>query len=262
MNGIDFLNIKHILYYILTITILLLLGFLIEEGIAILFFMTILYYLLSKKIFQSIETFFIWYFISNFFIGQGYITNEIIIKYIAKPSFLLFIVFIFFINRIPRQFLNTRFILFWFLYILSTLLSSIYNDQSVFVIITSSTIIMSYLIIQSKGLNKNDLYKFLNLFVAVAVVQTVVSFLQVTEILNAPVKIMQDGDRGDFLWQAGLDDASSGMFGAVAGHVASWYAALVSFFLFIMWIFLRKNSYLIIMIISFLQFATLDSKTE
>jgi hypothetical protein len=135
------------------------------------------------------------------------------------------------------------------------------QDQSPFVVITISSFFMIYLILQAKGMTPLQYQKLLNLFLAAAILQTVVSFLQVSEIIPPPSTMMDDGVGGQFEWIAGLDDVASGTFGSAAGHLTSWYTALISLLLLLVWSLTKKTSYLIFTALTFLQFATVDSKT-
>lgn len=260
MLKFDFLAFKTILRYITIITVSLIAGVIMKDGIAIIFALLILYFSITKNLYRAIELFLIWFFISNFFIGQGYITIELISKYIAKPSFLLFVIFLFFINKIPQRFSHARFVKVWIIFLILTFLSAITQGQSPFVIITISSFFILFLLIQAKGITQDQYFNILNLFIAVAIIQTAVSFLQVSELITAPSKIMVDESGGEFEWAAGLDDVASGTFGAAASHITSWYAALISMFMILMWSLTKNNNYLIILAITFLQFATVDSK--
>ncbi len=258
---IDFLEYKTVLRYVLVIAIALLGGVILKDGIAIFFTLVILYFSATKNLYRAVESFFIWFFISNFFIGQGYITIEFVSKYIAKPSFLLFVIFIFFFNRIPKHLFSAKFIITWLVFLFITLFSSLVHGQSPFGMITISSFFIVYLLIQSSGMNHKQYNQLLNLFVAVAIIQTIVSFLQVAQLIPPPSRMMDDGSGGQFLWEAGLDDVASGTFGAGASYVTSWYAALISLFMLLMWSLTKNWKYLIFMVISFLQFAIVDSKT-
>jgi hypothetical protein len=260
MLKIDFLDSKTILKYIAIITILLFSGGILKDAIALLFALLIFYFSLTKNLYRAIEFFLIWLFISNFFIGQGYINSELISKYIAKPAFLLFVIFLIFINKIPRQIFHATYLKIWLVFLIMAFISAVTQGQSPFVIITISTFFMLFLILQAKGLNPEQYNKFLNLFIAVAIIQTFVSYLQVTGIISPPSKMMDDGKGGQFEWIAGLDDVASGTFGAGSSHITSWYAALISLFLFITWAVTKNKLYLLFMFVSFLQFATVDSK--
>ena len=261
MANIDFINFKTIAKYLAVFVIILLCGTLLKDVIAISFAIIILFYAITKKYYRSIELLLIWLFIGNFFIGQGYITNEFISKYFAKPQFLLFLIFILFWNEVPKSILKENYLKIWIFFILISFLSAIFQSQSPFVIITISAFFIFYLLLQANILCLYQYHNIMNLLISVAILQTIVSILQVSEIIAPPSKMMSDGNGGQFEWVAGLDDVASGTFGPGASFLASWYAALISLLLFITWILTHKTSYLIVMAITFLQFATTDSKT-
>ncbi|HEY5463250.1 MAG TPA: hypothetical protein VIJ95_08335 [Hanamia sp.] len=96
---------------------------------------------------------------------------------------------------------------------------------------------------------------------SVAILQTFVSLLQVLQILPPATKLMNDGFGGIELWRAALDDAASGTFGPDSSHLVSWYAAMIALFAILTWVMTRKFKYIVVVIISLAQFATVDSKT-
>lgn len=261
MLNIDFIRVKTIARYLIAFTIILLSGVLLKDIIAIIFALIILYYAATKNLYRSIEFLLLWFFVYNFFLGQGYITNELISKYAAKPYFLLFVIFIFFYKKIPKDILKKNYLKTWIIFLLICFLSAIFQSQSPFVIITISAFFLLYMLLQTNILNTNQYKNILNLLVSVAILQTVISFLQVSELISPPTRIMDDGSGGQFEWVAEIDDVASGTFGPSAAYIASWYAALISLLLFITWSITKKKSYLIITVITFLQFAITDSKT-
>ena len=176
MYNIDFLSYKTIFRYSLLISLTLICGAILKNSIAIVFVLAIFYYVLSNNLFKTLELLIIWLSVSNFFLGQEYITNEIITKYIAKPSFLLFVIFTFYVKDIPTRLLTSKSIVVWVIFLVVALLSSITQGQSPFVIITISSFFFMYLLFQTKRLELSQYYKFLNLFIAIAVIQTFISF--------------------------------------------------------------------------------------
>lgn len=260
MTNFDFLDFKTIIKYLLFVGLILVAGAYLKNLIAIIFVLAILYFSIDKNLFRALEAFFIWLFISNFFIGQEYVTSQVISKYIAKPYFLLFIIFIYFFNRIPRNLLQAGYLKIWIFFLILSLVSAISQGQSPFVIITVSAFFMTFLILQAKGIKPEEYSKFLNLFIAIAIIQTIVSYLQVSEVITAPVKMMEDEDGNQIEWVAGLDDVASGTFGPAASHITSWFAGLISVFMLLMWASTKNVNYLYVMSFSFLQYATVDSK--
>ena len=257
----DFLNYKTVIFYVLAMTAALLGGVILKDYIALVFVVGILWFCFSNNLFRALELFLIWFFIANFFIGQGYLTIELLSKYISKPYFLLVIIFVFFFKYIPKRFLFPKYIIFWILFLIVSFLSATTQGQSPFGLITASSFFLLFMLMQARGIKRDHYYKFLNLFVAAAVIQTGVSVLQVLQIIPPPSEMMDNGSGGQFLWVAGLDDVASGTFGPAASPNTSWFAALMVLFMLIMWVFSKRNIYLLFMVIALMQFATVDSKT-
>ena len=149
----------------------------------------------------------------------------------------------------------------WGIFLIITILSAVTQGQSPLVFISISAFFIVFLLMQAQGLTINQYTKILNLFIAVAIIQTAVSYLQVSGLISPPTTTMNDGFGGQQEWVAGLDDAASGTFGAAASYLTSWYAALISTFMLLMYFVTKKFKYLIYMSVVFLQFTTVDSKT-
>jgi hypothetical protein len=258
---VDFLDTKFVLRYLLIFTIVLVAGWIGKDVTVILIFTLILYYCLGKKLFLALNIWLIWFFTQGFYVGQNFIHNSVISNYISKPSFILFIIFLFFLIKIPKTILKKLFLISWLVFIFIALESSLYNHQMPFVIITVSAFFFLYLLLTSSEITRIQYQKLLNLFVSVAILQTFVSLLQVLQILPPASKLMNDGFGGIELWKAALDDAASGTFGADSSHLVSWYVAMISLFAILVWVLTRRSKYIVVVIISLAQFATVDSKT-
>ena len=256
----DFINMKSILKYIILISSTLILGYFIKDAIALVVVALLFIFCLSKNVFRSIELCLIWLFIFDFYVGQDCFSLEIIHKYIAKPSFLILLLFIVFVDRIPKTLFKSNFTIFLVLYCVLTFTSSFINHQSPFALISTIPFFLIFFLLNAKGLTVRNYNSLLNLFVAVGVLQTVVSYFQVSGIIPPPTKLMASADGTKYKWIAGLDDVASGTFGATSSFYTSWYAALISLFLLLMWSITKKRSYLVFTIICFLQFAMVDSK--
>ncbi|WP_315814287.1 hypothetical protein [Paraflavitalea speifideaquila] len=146
----------------------------------------ILFYMASGRMFKTIEWWIIWFICFGFFQGQLFIKTEVISKYVAKPSFLLFIIFIAFFHKIPIQVKLSRYILAWLAFLVLTLISLLYHDQSPFVLITASAFYIVYMTIKSKSITPAYCYQLLNLFTAGAILQTIVCILQIAQIIPPP----------------------------------------------------------------------------
>ncbi len=261
MRSFDFLDIKKISHYLLIFAVSLVCGSIVKDVMAVAVLALLGYFIITNNLYRTIEVFFVWFFIYNFYVGQGYLSIPFFSKYLVKPAFLLFVIFIFNLNRIPSKLFKSRFLIFWGICLLLALIGLVTQGQSPFVIITESSFFLIFLLLQAKGLKIVQYRNFLNLLIAVAVLQTIVSFFQVTGFISPSSKMMGDGTGANFEWVAGLDDVACGTFGPVSGHLVSWYAAIISLFLLLTWVKTRKKAYLFLLLFVLLQFATVDSKT-
>jgi hypothetical protein len=257
---IDFLDIKTVVKYLLMFAVILIVGNYLKDYAAIVISSFIFIYLITSGLFKSFELWLMWFFTYGFYLGQEYFTIELLSKYAVKPSFLLFIIFILSYGKIPAKLKKAKYIFVWIIFLLITILSAVYHKQSPFVIITISSFFLIYLILNARVFTEHQYKKLLNLFIAAALLQTIVSLLQVSQIISPPTTLIDDGFSGKLQWSAGLDDAACGTFGAVSSHLVSWYAALIALFSFLCWAVVRKNKYLVVVCLSLMQFATVDSK--
>lgn len=257
----DFLDVKSVLRYLLTFAIVLAGGAVAGEAFALLVVGVMLFYMASGRLFKTVEWWITWLFCFGFYQGQLYIKTELIAKYVAKPTFLLFLIFVVFFFKIPSQVKLSRYILSWIAFLALALISLVYHDQSPFVLITASAFFLVYIVLRGTTLTEKDCYRLLNLFTAAAILQTLVCLLQVAQIITPSSSMMDDGSGGQFEWVAGLDDVACGTFGPVSGHIVSWYVSLMAVFFMLVWTINRKSKYLALAGIALLQFATIDSKT-
>jgi hypothetical protein len=257
----DFLDVKSVLRYLLIFAIVLVGGVVAREAFALLVVAVFLFYVASRRLFKTMEWWIIWLFCFGFYQGQLLIKTAAIAKYVAKPTFLLFLVFVVFFYKIPPQAKLSRYIISWIAFLVLALLSLVYHGQSPFVLITTSAFFLLFIVLRGTTLTEKNCFQLLNLFTAAAILQTVVCILQVAQIIPPSSSMMDDGSGGQFEWVAGLDDVACGTFGPVSGHIVSWYVSLMAVFFMLVWTVNRQSKYLILAGISLLQFATIDSKT-
>jgi hypothetical protein len=260
-NDIDFLNRNTILKYLLIFGMLLIAGSVGKDIVALLIVMTIMFCVIMGKSYRAIEIWLIWFFIYGFYNGQGYIQIEFVSKYLTKPSFILFCIFLTNIRYIKDAINKDKLSIFIILFIIILLTSQMIHGQSPFAAITAISFYLLYYYFKYMKFEKYQYLKMFNLFVAVGLLQLIVSILQLKQIIPPSSTIMEDGNRGTFEWIAGLDDSQCGTFGAVSGHLVSWYESLISLFLLLVWVIVRKQEYLIMSATCLLQFTTTDSKT-
>ena len=131
-QSIDFLDKKEISRYLMFFLIVLVGGAITKDAFVILITVVLIANIVRNRLFESIELWFIWFFSFGFYTGQGFISIELISKYIAKPSILLLIIFVYFFTRIPAKIRSTRFILLWIVFLLLSLLSLLVHSKSPF----------------------------------------------------------------------------------------------------------------------------------
>ncbi len=261
MIDIDFLKIKTIIGYIVFCGAILILGAIAKDLIAIGWALVIVFYAVTNNGFKTLESFFIWFFLYGFFVGQEYFSSRIVSDYISKPTYLVFIIFICFIQQIPFKLFKTKFMVTWILFTCTSVVGTIIQGQSPLSITSWSLFFIFFFIVQRKGILPWQHNKILNLFVAVGIIQSIVSLLQVSQMIAPSTTMMPNGYGGYYKWVAGLDDVACGTFGPVSSHIVSWYAALISLLLVLTWSLTKKRKYIIVAAMVFLQFATVDSKT-
>ncbi len=74
--------------------------------------------------------------------------------------------------------------------------------------------------------NKSFESNLLSLIIAIGLLQVIVSFLQVNQIIAPPRKIME-ASTYFYQWEASLFDAASGTIGAAASNVTSWMETIL-----------------------------------
>lgn len=257
----DFVAYKSIMRYLLIFTVVLFGGSVAGEAFALLVVGIICFYMASQRLFKTMEWWIIWLICFGFYQGQLFIKTEAISKYIAKPSFLLFVIFIVFFHKIPARAKLSRYIMVWIAFLALALMSLLYHGESPFVIITASAFFVIYLTLKGTTISREHCYQLFNLFTAATILQTTVCILQVAQIIPPSSRMMDDGSGGQFEWIAGLDDVACGTFGPVSGHLVSWYVSMMALFFILVWTINRKSKYVVLAGIALLQFATIDSKT-
>ncbi|MDP3150333.1 MAG: hypothetical protein Q8N83_14520 [Ignavibacteria bacterium] len=257
-NSIDFLDIKLLLLYFLLFTVVLVGGWLLNDVFAVIMSAIILGYAVSRNIFKAVVFWFIWFFSYGFYLSQSLIKVDIISTYIAKPSFLLLVIFIFSLLNIPESLKNIKYIKTWLWFLFISLLGLLYHSQMPFILITFSSYLFIYLLLLNKKITATQYKNLLNLIIAVSIMQTIVSVLQVFNVIST-TRLFQDGRGGVFEETLGADDAAMGTF--FNSFVCSWFQSLIAVFLFLVWAVTKKIKYIVIALIVLLQYTVVDSKT-
>jgi hypothetical protein len=103
--------------------------------------------------------------------------------------------------------------------------------------------------------------ELINFLIALGILQVIVSYLQVNQIIPPASKDMSIIEGQSFIWVAGLDDVASGTFGAAASNVTSWFCTILFLFLFALGNITKKKWLMFLGILIVLQHGSVDSKT-
>jgi hypothetical protein len=201
-------------------------------------------------------------YIGRFYVGQGWVTNIIVEKYLLKGHIYVVIPFVIFAkNYWFKKYIERRYIKWAITFLLIVLILDLLHFSFNANIINMITfILLFFLILNMPKSNKFDTY-LINLLIAVGVLQVIISYLQVNQFISPPRLEMTIDGSESFLWVAGLDDAASGTFGAVQSNVTTWFSIILFLFFFSVGFTARNRSIIILSFIFPLQVASVDSKT-
>jgi len=161
------------------------------------------------------------------------VPNELISKYLIKGQFYTIITFIIFAKkRWFRDGFNKKLLKWAIFFLLIILLSdTIHFDLNPNFINHVYYIFLFFLILYLPK-NKSFESNLLSLIIAIGLLQVIVSFLQVNQIIAPPRKIME-ASTYFYQWEASLFDAASGTIGAAASNVTSWMETILFLTFFI-----------------------------
>jgi hypothetical protein len=255
------LSYKHILKYIVLFSGFLFLGAMSRNYIGIISFLLFLVLLVTNK-FEKLLLFIIaLIYLSPFFIGQGWITNNIVEKYIIKGQIYIIITFIvlnknYWFSYNPHRSLAKWGLYFLILIVISDVLHFSLQVNAINQIYFILLFFLVYFIPKS-----HEFYRqLLNFLVAIGLLQVIISFLQVNQIIPPATKVMSITEGQSFMWVAGLDDVASGTFGAAASNVTTWFATLIFMFLFSLGYVTKKKSLIVLSLLLALQHGSVESK--
>lgn len=257
-----YISLNKVLIYLALCGITLFLGYFLKSGIGIISFSIFLFLLLFSKEKGNLILFLIfWLYIYNFFIGQGLVSNEIISKYFIKGQFYVIITFLVFAKKNWFSIgFNKKLFKWTIIFLLVILLSDILHFEFKINFINQVYFIFIFFLILYLPKNKFFESNLLNLIVAIGLLEVIVSFLQVNQIIAPPTKIMGTGSDA-FFWEAGLDDVASGTFGAAVSNVTSWLETVLFLTFFCHGVYKKKIIIIIFSFIFTLQYTYVDSKT-
>ena len=259
MKKTQFVSLNKIIQYLMLGAVAMSLGYFLKEGIVAIACGIFLILLLFKKVDNLVLFLIFWLFIYNYYLGQNWIHNELISKYLIKGQFYTIITFIVFVRKgwFRDEFSKKLFswvLIFLMIMLFSNILHLNFNPGFINQVYF---IFMFFLILNIPG-NKFFERNLLSLVVAIGLLEVVVSILQVSQILAPPIKLSVDSQ---FLWEAGLDDVASGTFGAGSSNVTSWLSTILFFTFFSFGVYRKKVIIVLASFIFMLQYVTVDSKT-
>ncbi|MCC7303407.1 MAG: hypothetical protein IT233_12275 [Bacteroidia bacterium] len=254
------LNVKNIGINVSLIASYLLFGYIFRDFIAIFSSIIFIFLLITKKTEYLLLFLGIVFCCVNFFVGQNYIQESTLTKVLINPKLFLFIVLIaksrvgWYVRRFDKMLLAWTFI-----HITIVTLSDVYNDKINLNVLLQPAAVYAFLILRNIHI-ENKTGKVIDFLVAVGIIQIVISFMQFSEIIDAPMTIMEDGE-GYFLWTAGLDDAASGTFGAACSSLTSWFCSALFLTLLAIGITISNHITVWIGLFFLMHYAFIDSKT-
>ncbi len=262
LNKNIFINLKQILLNIIMFGGILFLGKFLKDGIGILSFIIFIWLMINQKRHLIVYFLIIWLYLNNYYIGQMYITrtNLYNILFNGKLYTLIFFVSVYKSNWLHDKF-NKK-LIYWSLgFVVFALISNILHLKFKIGFLNQANVILMFLIILNLKGSSAFNQKILTLLISLGFLEVIISYLQVFQILPAPMKNMSEIAGQYYLHIAGLDDVASGTFGANASNVTSWFETVLFLFFFSVGLF-KKNFFFVLLSFVFLtQYGSVDSKT-
>src|SRR5882762_9095867 len=141
-------EINPLIRYSVALAILLLTGSVIKDGIAIVITLVIIYFcFVEKQIYKAIVLWLLWFFVYGFYVGHRFFSIGIIENHIAKPHYLLFLIFLASITQRQKRVLGielipSRALRVWLIFCAIVFCGSIYYMKFPSVIIAYSSIFL------------------------------------------------------------------------------------------------------------------------
>jgi hypothetical protein len=258
----NYISVKKIILFLFLYSIILVMGKYLKDGVGIASFFVFIIFIIARKYNLVIYFLIIWLFLSNYFIGQGYIKQTTIYNYLFNGN--LYVIILFFVT-FKIKWLNTMInlkLLKWVVLILLLIFISNtlhFSFKPSFIYHTNN--ILLFLIIFNVSLSNKFNQNVILILISLGIFEVIISYFQVFEILPPPITQMKDIIGRRFIWEAGLDDVASGTFGASASNVTSWFETVLFFFFFSYGILNRKNIFILLSFIFIAQYGSIDSKT-
>ncbi|MCK5134016.1 MAG: hypothetical protein KAR40_17940 [Candidatus Sabulitectum sp.] len=220
-----------------------------------------LFFIVSKSNSNYILFLIFWLYISNFYGGQGWITNSAVAKLINARYYIFFVFIVYFNKLSTRNSFDNNMLIWTVIYLILIIFRDIVVSHTfgLGILIIPYYVYVYYIIqLPSNTAFNNNLF---NLLIAIGILQLIVSVMQVNGIIPPPIATPSGLYAGFALVKSGIDDAAVGTMGSIASNQTSWLGTIL--FLFLGTIGFLKNSNRISMfsLLFLVQYSTVDSKT-
>lgn len=256
-----FFSYKKVVFIFLVGIVCLFMGKFLGDSIGVVSLLVFFLLLLRNKRDFLVLFLIFWVFLYEFYIGQGWVNNEIVSKYMIKGQFYIIITFFVFFER---RWVDSRIEKKLFLWSMFFLLVVVFSDFMTLGLkpnfINQVFFVYLFLLVINLPKKRDFNTRLLNLIVAIGLLEVVICFLQVKQIIPPGSKIMPTRT-ASFLWEPGLDDVASGTFGVGISNVTSWFETMLFIFCFSFGVYKKKVTIIIFSFVFLLQYVTIDSKT-
>jgi len=256
------ISFKQIALYLAIGGITLYLGFFLKNGIGILSFWIFLIFLFFSKNKDNLLLFIIfWLFLYNYYVGQGWITNNLVLKYLIRGQLYVLITFLFLFSKSwIKNGLSKKLLKWAIILTIIILLSNLFHLNFQLSFINRIYFILLFILILNLPQKRYFETRLFNLIIALGILEVIVSFLQVNQVIAPPQRIAESHTQ-IYLWVAALDDVASGTFGAMQSNVTSWFETVLFLVFFGLGVYKKKIAFIVLSFIFIMQYVTVDSKT-
>ncbi len=251
---------KYIFINLFYAGVILILGSILKDGIAVLPIIGFTYFLSRKNLGNLILFLVLWVYIERFFCGQGLITNSNAIK-LMSSKYYIFTAFILYFNKYNfKQIVDKRLLAWAILYILSLFLNGFVNNDTIGIgtVIAPYFIYLYFLIQIPKNIDFSK--RFFNLLLAIVLLQLIVSVMQYTRVISPPISGSLDLYAGVSAVRSGIDDAAVGTMGSNQSNITSWLGTIVFINLISLGLHTKETKFSIFAFIFLIQYTLVDSK--
>lgn len=249
--------------YLILYSLALILGRILGSFIFLVPVAAMMYCLYVRNVDKALIFLVFWSYVFQFFKGQGWIDSQTIFRYLVKPNLYILILLFLTLTRLNfKDRLPLRCILWSVFMTLAIFLGYAYHSIYSITMIAYPVYIYLFVLIVSTRHNLPHFLKILfNLLIAIALLQLLLSILQVTGAIPRPLALNVDMRFYDAGMESGADDAATGTMGTARSTVTSWICTIVSMYLLSYAIQISHVGLAAVSLVFLFQYMTVDSKT-